>query len=98
MTKEEWIKIYNAKDGTWDKDDLIDKAYEIITSPIRTNYDRIKQMSIDEMARDLSDYVRCSNCFAEELCNELDNSDSDKLFTMKCEQKFKMWLESEAES
>lgn len=37
MTKQEWIKIYNAKDGTWDKDDLIDKAYEIITSPIKTN-------------------------------------------------------------
>ena len=63
-----------------------------------TNYERIKQMSIEEMARDLSEYVRCSNCFAEELCNELDNSDSDKLFTMKCEQKFKMWLESEEES
>ena len=50
MTKEEWIKIYTAKDGTWDKDYLIDKAYEIMTSPIRTNYDRIKQMSIEEMA------------------------------------------------
>lgn len=50
MTKEEWIKIYNAKDGTWDKDDLIDKAYEIITSPIKTNYDRIKSMSVEEMA------------------------------------------------
>ena len=50
MEKEEWIKIYNAKDGTWDKDDLIDKAYEIITSPIRTNYDRIKSMSVEEMA------------------------------------------------
>lgn len=50
MTREEWIKIYNAKDGTWDKDDLIDKAYEIITSPIKTNYDRIKSMSVLEMA------------------------------------------------
>lgn len=50
MTKEEWIKIYNAKDGTWDKDDLIDKAYEIMTSPIRTNYDRIKSMSVEEMS------------------------------------------------
>jgi hypothetical protein len=49
MTREEWIKIYNAKDGTWDKDDLIDKAYEIITSPIKTNYDRIKSMSVNEM-------------------------------------------------
>ena len=51
MTKQEWIKIYNAKDGTWDKDDLIDKAYEIITCPIRTNYDRIKSMSVEEMAK-----------------------------------------------
>ena len=50
MTKEEWIKIYNAKDGTWDKDDLIDKAYEIISSPIKANYDRIKSMSVEEMA------------------------------------------------
>lgn len=50
MTKEEWIKIYHAKDGIWDKDDLIDRAYEIITSPIRTNYDRIKSMSVEEMA------------------------------------------------
>lgn len=54
MTKEEWIKIYHAKDGTWDKDDLIDKAYEIITSPIKTNYDRIKQMSVEEMAQELT--------------------------------------------
>ena len=51
MTKEEWIKIYTAKDGTWDKDDLIDKAYEIISSPIKTNYDRIKSMSVEEMAK-----------------------------------------------
>ena len=50
MTREEWIKIYNAKDGTWDKDDLIDKAYEIISSPIKTNYDLIKSMSVEEMA------------------------------------------------
>jgi hypothetical protein len=64
MTREEWIKIYNAKDGTWDKDDLIDKAYEIITSPIKTNYDRIKSMSVEEMADILKDiytqgYVDC---------------------------------------
>ena len=50
MTTEEWIKIYNANDGTWDKDDLIDKAYEIISNPIKTNYDRIKSMSVEEMA------------------------------------------------
>lgn len=50
MTKEEWIKIYTAKDGTWDKYVLIDKAYEIMTSPINTNYDHIKSMSVEEMA------------------------------------------------
>lgn len=55
MTREEWIKIYNAKDGTWDKDDLIDKAYEIISSPIKTNYDLIKSMSVEEMANFLSE-------------------------------------------
>lgn len=54
MTREEWIKIYNAKDGTWDKDDLIDKAYEIISSPIKTNYDRIKSMSVEEMAESIA--------------------------------------------
>ena len=62
-----------------------------------TNYDRIKQMSIDEMARDLSEYVRCSNCFAEEFCNQLNNSDSDDLVMMRCEQRFKLWLEQEVE-
>ena len=54
MTKEEWIKIYNAKDGTWDKDDLINEAYEIITRPIKTNYDRIKSMSVEEMAESIA--------------------------------------------
>ena len=56
MTKEEWIKIYTAKDGTWYKDDLIDKAYEIISSPIKTNYDRIKSMSVEEMAEWLEEW------------------------------------------
>ena len=30
MKDNEWIKIYNAKDGTWDKDLLIDEANNII--------------------------------------------------------------------
>lgn len=88
MTKEEWIKIYNAKDGTWDKDDLIDKAYEIITSPIRTNYDRIKSMSVEKMAEHLSDHWSCVDCAFEKDCD--DNY-------ISCHKNIKQWLESEVE-
>lgn len=72
MTKEEWIKIYNAKDGIWDKDDLIDKAYEIITSPIKTNYDRIRNMSVDDMAKFMAKLDDCEKYCAftkDEKCN-----------------------------
>lgn len=86
MTKEEWIKIYNAKDGTWDKDDLIDKAYEIITSPIRTNYDRIKSMSVEEMAEYLSDHWSCIGCAFEKVCD-------DNLYRyISCHKNIKQWL------
>ena len=88
MTKEEWIKIYNAKDGTWDKDDLIDKAYEIMTSPIRTNYDRIKSMSVEEMAEYLSDHWSCIDCAFEKDCD--DNY-------ISCHKNIKQWLEQEVE-
>lgn len=57
MDKEEWIRIYHAKDGTWDKDDLIDEAYNIITKPIKTNYDRIINMTVDQMAEMLLEEV-----------------------------------------
>ena len=88
MTKEEWIKIYNAKDGTWDKDDLIDKAYEIMTSPIRTNYDRIKSMSVEEMAEYLSDHWSCVDCEFEKDCD--DNY-------ISCHKNIKQWLEQEVD-
>ena len=81
MTKEEWIKIYNAKDGTWDKDDLIDKAYEIMTSPIRTNYDRIKSMSVEEMAKEttilfykVKDYTNAEHYIKQWLEQEVEES------------------------
>ena len=88
MTKEEWIKIYTAKDGTWDKDYLIDKAYEIITSPIKTNYDRIKSMSVEEMAEYLSDHWSCIGCAFEKDCD--DNY-------ISCHKNIKQWLEREVE-
>lgn len=91
MTKEEWIKIYTAKDGTWDKDDLIDKAYEIMTRPIRTNYDRIKQMSIDEMTTMSEKFCfNCTCCLASDFCNESFKNET-------CRDIVKKWLESEVE-
>lgn len=86
MTKEEWIKIYNAKDGTEYTDDLIDAAYEIMTSPIRTNYDRIKSMSVEEMAEYLSDHWSCIGCAFEKDCD--DNY-------ISCHKNIKQWLEME---
>ena len=39
LTDNEWIKIYNAKDGTWDKDILIDEANNIINRQKAENKD-----------------------------------------------------------
>ena len=78
MTKEEWIKIYNAKDGTWDKDDLIDKAYEIITSPIKTNYDLINRQKAEiERLEEMLD----SSVSSER--NAVDNIDYEKTEVIK---------------
>ena len=91
MTKEEWIKIYHAKDGIWDKDDLIDKAYEIITSPIKTNYDRIKSMSVEEMAafiERMTEHLEiCTRCPAYKMCDT----------HIKCGENIKQWLLQEVE-
>lgn len=104
MTKEEWIKIYHAKDGTWDKDDLIDKAYEIMTSPIRTNYDRIKQMNIEEMAEFI---VKIKMIFSEDIYIHIQEEIKDYIIKIdnkkikkwkRKERKFyKKWLEQEVE-
>ena len=88
MTKEEWIKIYNVKDGTWDTDDLIDKAYEIITSPIKTNYDCIKSMSVEEMAVNL----------AKIQCDAIEQTTMFAISKELREQQYelcKQWLEQE---
>ena len=99
MTKEAWIKIYTDKDGTWDKDYLIDKAYEIITCPIKTNYDRIKQMSIEEMAEMLIEETEAplsGEPFLRtpdgELFNEYEEQAKNKAISHTIQ-----WLEQEVE-
>lgn len=50
-----------------------------------TNYDRIKQMSVDEMAEYLSDHWSCVDCAFEQDCDDNDNY-------ISCHKNIKQWL------
>lgn len=63
-----------------------------------TNYERIKNMSIEQLANCISKFAQCDNCLAEEFCNKINNCDIDNLVIMSCEQRLKKWLESEVET
>lgn len=68
-----------------------------------TNYERIKAMSVEEMAELInccfcnssSDFVSCKTCFIEKLCEEM-NQDYMKTETNR--RLIKQWLESEVEN
>lgn len=62
-----------------------------------TNYERIKNMSVDEMAVCFSKFSQCDNCLAEDFCNKINNRDDDSVM-MSCEQRLKEWIESESET
>ena len=61
-----------------------------------TNYDRIRNMSVDEMAKCLADRFDCS------LCPEQENRRNKLFFNEdcdgKCEEHCKQWLESEVDT
>lgn len=59
-----------------------------------TNCDRIKSMSVDEMAVCFSKFLQCDNCLARDFCDKI-NSCDDVSVMMSCSQRFKKWLESE---
>lgn len=59
-----------------------------------TNYDRIKQMSIDEMAREISSCGDCDYCIAQNRCDKLP---LDVLSTTPCSVLTRQWLEQEVE-
>ena len=59
-----------------------------------TNYDRIKQMSVDEMAREISCCGNCDYCMAKDRCNRLP---LDVVATIPCRVLTKQWLEQEVE-
>ncbi|MBO5955767.1 MAG: hypothetical protein J6Q10_03085 [Clostridia bacterium] len=54
-----------------------------------TNYEKIKAMSVEEMAEYFADSLDCVYCPAKSLCRK------KKLLT--CVENFLLWLESEVE-
>lgn len=60
-----------------------------------TNYEKIKNMNIDEMTNYFYDHIQCDNCLAGEVCDRVNDSE-DKL-VISCQERFKMWLEQEEE-
>ena len=56
-----------------------------------TNYNRIKSMSVEEMAEYLSDHWSCIGCAFEKVCD-------DNLYRyISCHKNIKQWLEQEVE-
>ena len=51
------------------------------------NYDKFKNMSVDEMAGIIQTIANCANCVASEFCEP----------NKECSESFKEWLEQEAE-
>ena len=60
-----------------------------------TNYERIKAMSVDEMAMFLSDKMYCCNCsaFESHLCNGPHSITQEKCIFYQ-----KQWLKSEVQN
>ena len=66
------------------KPDIFEKTYESVTN---TNYDRIKAMSMEEMAEYFNGIFDCSNCPNDMFLCESEGS--------VCTKYIKQWLESE---
>ena len=60
----------------------------------QTNYERIKAMSVEEMAVCFSKFSQCDNCLAGDFCDKINNRDDESVM-MSCSQRFKQWLEQE---
>ena len=71
-----------------DKVEILKDIPQIITPVKMTNYDRIKSMSVEEMAEYLSDHWSCVDCAFEKDCD--DNY-------ISCHKNIKQWLEQEVE-
>ena len=57
-----------------------------------TNYERIKAMSVKEMAEWLKQYISCEKCPQSDFC-------TDNFTTVdECNEVFENWLENETEN
>lgn len=54
-----------------------------------TNFEKIKSMSVDELAEKLDDLFSCDHCYFAEFCDE-------NIEGTTCTGVLKEWLESEA--
>jgi hypothetical protein len=54
----------------------------------QTNFDKIKSMTVKEMAELMSPLNTCSNCKAHKMCDEIP-------MNAECVEIIKFWLESE---
>ena len=61
------------------------------------NYERIKAMSIEEMAKYSSVFQRCSFCIASTKENGMTITDGAICRKITCKEGIKQWLESEVE-
>lgn len=59
-----------------------------------TNFEKIKNMSLDEMAEKLNDSFACDRCPLEEFC---DKESLNSISISSCSGIWKKWLESEVE-
>ena len=55
-----------------------------------TNFEKIKNMSIDEMADKLEDLTVCGYCPVEKFCDK-----NGKTHYIRCKSTWKKWLKSE---
>ena len=60
---------------------------------IQSNYERIKNMSIEEMAAYHATNISCGRCEARKMCKELHTDSEFK--ELNCVDRFQKWLESE---
>ena len=59
-----------------------------------TNFERIKNMSIDELAELLDEAVECC---CTTICNDFDRCKRNNAIEPICKNHYKKWLESEVE-
>ena len=58
-----------------------------------TNFEKIKNMSVDEMADKLDDLTVCGYCPIEKFCDK-----NGKTHYIRCKSTWKKWLKSETKN